>query len=115
MLASVVFLIGVELVDIAGMRRSPASGLTSSSSPLMTALTVILVGVEQGIVLAIVASVIDHLRRSYHPNNKCSNDVARTHRSARRPPLIAGTYRLPLQRIAVLRQRRPTSSSRPPR
>ena len=34
----------------------------------LTALTVVVVGVEQGIVLAIVASVIDHIRRSYRPS-----------------------------------------------
>ena len=33
----------------------------------LTAATVVLVGVEQGIVVAIVASIIDHLRRSYRP------------------------------------------------
>ena len=30
--------------------------------------TAMVVGVEQGIVLAIVASIVDHLRRSYHPS-----------------------------------------------
>jgi MFS superfamily sulfate permease-like transporter len=34
---------------------------------LVTALTVFLIGVEQGVFLAIIASIIDHLRRSYRP------------------------------------------------
>ncbi|MGI8813869.1 MAG: STAS domain-containing protein [Pseudonocardia sp.] len=36
---------------------------------LLTAAAVVLVGVEQGIVLAIVASIVDHLRHSYCPYN----------------------------------------------
>ena len=69
MLAAVVFLIGIELVDIAGMRRIARVRPDEFVVALMTALAVILIGVEQGIVLAIVASVIDHLRRSYRPSN----------------------------------------------
>ncbi len=34
---------------------------------LLTAVTVVAVGVEQGIVLAIAASLVEHLRRSYRP------------------------------------------------
>jgi MFS superfamily sulfate permease-like transporter len=68
-LAAVVFLIGIELVDIAGMRRVARVRPDEFVVAAMTALAVILIGVEQGIVLAIVASVIDHLRRSYRPNN----------------------------------------------
>ena len=33
----------------------------------LTAAVVVLVGVEQGIVIAIVASIVDHIRRSYRP------------------------------------------------
>ncbi len=36
---------------------------------LITALMVVLVGVEQGIILAIVLSLIDHTRRGYRPKN----------------------------------------------
>lgn len=68
-LAAVVFLIGVELVDIAGMRRIARRRPDEFVVALITALTVIVVGVEQGIVLAIVLSIIDHLRRSYEPSN----------------------------------------------
>jgi sulfate permease, SulP family len=68
-LAAVVFLIGVELVDIAGMRRIARVRPDEFVVALITASTVVLVGVEQGIVLAIILSVIDHLRRSYRPSN----------------------------------------------
>ncbi|HUJ65168.1 MAG TPA: SulP family inorganic anion transporter [Acidimicrobiales bacterium] len=66
-LASVVFLIGVELVDVAGMRRVARLRVDEFVVAALVAATVVVVGVEQGIVLAIVASLIDHLRRSYRP------------------------------------------------
>ncbi len=66
-LASVVFLIGIELVDIAGMRRVLARRPDEFVVAGLVAATVIVAGVEQGIVLGVVASVIDHLRRSYRP------------------------------------------------
>ena len=66
-LASVVFLIGIELVDVAGMRKVLRLRPDEFVVAALVALTVICVGVEQGIVLAIVASIIDHLRRSYRP------------------------------------------------
>ncbi len=66
-LSSVVFLIGMELIDLKGMRNILRLRLDEFVVATITAATVVLLGVEQGIVLAIVASVIDHLRRSYHP------------------------------------------------
>ena len=68
-LASVVFLIGVRLIDYKGMRdiyrMSPAEFAVAS----ITAVTVVLLGVEQGIILAIVLSIIIHLIHSYRPSD----------------------------------------------
>jgi SulP family sulfate permease len=69
-LAAVVFLIGVELVDIKGMRRILRARPVEFVVALLTALTVIFVGVEQGIILAIVISIIVHLRHSYRPYDR---------------------------------------------
>jgi SulP family sulfate permease len=66
-LSSVVFLIGIQLVDLAGMRKILRLRPDEFVVATLVAVTVVLVGVEQGIVLAIVASIIDHLRRSYRP------------------------------------------------
>ncbi len=66
-LAAVVFVIGIELVDVAGMRRIWRLRRDEFVVAGATALVVIVLGVEQGIVVAIVLSVIDHLRRSYRP------------------------------------------------
>ncbi|HEX4250941.1 MAG TPA: SulP family inorganic anion transporter [Pseudonocardia sp.] len=68
-LASVVFLIGAELVDLAGMRRIYQVRRTEFGVALLTAAAVVFLGVEQGILLAIAASVVDHLRHSYHPRS----------------------------------------------
>lgn len=69
-LASVVFLIGVELIDVKGMRTILRLRLDEFVVATITALAVVVVGVEQGVLLAIILSVIDHLRRSYRPNDR---------------------------------------------
>ena len=68
-LAAVVFLIGIELVDIAGLRLILSVRLSEFVVAGLTAIVVVVVGVEQGIILAVVLSLIDHLRRSYRPND----------------------------------------------
>jgi len=68
-LAAVVFLIAAGLIDVAGMRRILACRRLEFAIALLTAAAVVVLGVEEGIVLAVVASVIDHLRHSYHPLN----------------------------------------------
>ncbi len=66
-LSTVVFLIGIELIDIAGMKRVWKLRRDEFVVAAITAGTVVLVGVLQGIIIAIVLSLIDHLRRSYRP------------------------------------------------
>ena len=68
-LAAIVFLIGIELINIKGMRRILAQRRDEFAIAALTALAVVLLGVEQGIILAVVASIIDHLRTSYAPRN----------------------------------------------
>jgi sulfate permease, SulP family len=68
-LAAVVFLIAAGLIDVAGMRRILACRRHEFAIALLTTAAVVVLGVEEGIVLAVVASVIDHLRHSYHPLN----------------------------------------------
>jgi MFS superfamily sulfate permease-like transporter len=68
-LAAVVFLIAVELVDVKGMRRILALRKHEFAVALLTTAAVLVLGVEYGIVLAIIASVVDHLRHSYSPLN----------------------------------------------
>ena len=67
-LASVVFLIGVELVDVAGMRGIWKVRKDEFTIAAVTAAVVVVVGVEQGVILAIVLSILDYVRRGYRPN-----------------------------------------------
>ncbi len=66
-LSGVVFLIGVELVDYKGMQRIFRLRRGEFVVALITALTVIFVGVEQGVLLAILLSILEHVNHSYHP------------------------------------------------
>jgi sulfate permease, SulP family len=68
-LAAVVLIIAIELIDLAGMRRILASRKREFAVALLTAVAVVVLGVEDGIVLAIIASIVDHLRHSYSPFN----------------------------------------------
>jgi SulP family sulfate permease len=68
-LAAVVFLIGIELVDIAGMRTIFVQRRDEFVVALITAAVVVFVGVEQGILLAMALSLLDHVRRGYKPKN----------------------------------------------
>ena len=68
-LAAVIFLIAVELVDVTGMRRILALRRREFAVALLTTVAVVVLGVEYGIALAIVASMVDHLRHSYTPLN----------------------------------------------
>jgi sulfate permease, SulP family len=68
-LAAVVFLIAAELIDVMGMRRILAVRRHEFAVALLTAAAVVVFGVEYGIGLAVVASIVDHLRHSYNPLN----------------------------------------------
>jgi SulP family sulfate permease len=68
-LAAVVFLIAVRLVDLGGMRRILAVRREEFAIAVLTAAAVVVLGVQDGIVLAAAVSIIDHLRHTYHPTN----------------------------------------------
>ena len=67
-LAAIVFMIGVKLVDYRGLteiyRKAPKEFIVA----LVTAATVVFVGVEQGIIFAVMLSLLQHVRRSYRPH-----------------------------------------------
>ena len=110
-LASIVFTIAVGMVDVKGLadirRESPGEFLVA----LFTAAAVPVIGVEQGILLAIALSLVRHVRHSY----RAAHDGAGARRGG---PVGARaghagfadrgrTYRLPFRRGPVLRKRRP--------
>jgi MFS superfamily sulfate permease-like transporter len=66
-LAAIVFLIGVELIDIFGLRAVLAYRKDEFVVAVLTAVIVFAVGVEQGIIAALVLAILALLRRQYHP------------------------------------------------
>ncbi len=66
-LASVVFIIGVRLIDYLGMSDIYRVRQGEFAVAAVTAATVVVVGVEQGIILAMALSIIEHIYHSYRP------------------------------------------------
>ena len=67
-LGAIVFLIAVRLIDLRGLRNIRRESPQEFALALITAVVVVLVGVEQGIVLAMVLSLLRIVHHSYHPS-----------------------------------------------
>ncbi len=68
-LSAVVFLTGLELIDIEGMRRIFLERPWEFWVALITACVVIFVGVGEGILTAMFLSIVAHTRHGYRPTN----------------------------------------------
>jgi MFS superfamily sulfate permease-like transporter len=66
-LAAIVFQIGVKLVDYRGLAEIRHVKPREFALALVTGATVVIFGVEQGIILAVVLSLLQHVRHSYRP------------------------------------------------
>ncbi|HXX71444.1 MAG TPA: SulP family inorganic anion transporter [Candidatus Acidoferrum sp.] len=66
-LAAIVFLIGVKLIDVRGLKQIQQVAPREFLLALVTGATVVIFGVEQGIILAVVLSLLQHVRHSYRP------------------------------------------------
>jgi high affinity sulfate transporter 1 len=67
-LAAIVFLIGVKLVDLRGLAEIRRYEPREFALAVVTALTVVVFGVEQGILVAVVLSLLQHVYHSYRPH-----------------------------------------------
>ncbi len=67
-LAAIVFMVGVQLVDHRGLAEIHREQRGEFWLAVITAATVVVAGVEQGILLAVVLSLLQHVRRSYRPH-----------------------------------------------
>jgi MFS superfamily sulfate permease-like transporter len=67
-LAGIVFTIAVGLVDVPSLRDILAESPGEFILALVTAAAVAIVGVEQGILLAVALSLLRHVRHSYQPH-----------------------------------------------
>jgi MFS superfamily sulfate permease-like transporter len=68
-LASIVFVIGLKMINIRGLKDLYHKVPEEFYLAIITTITVVLVGVLWGIVLAMIISMLIHLRHSYHPIN----------------------------------------------
>ncbi|MGD0827795.1 MAG: SulP family inorganic anion transporter [Desulfobaccales bacterium] len=68
-LSAVVFIICMDLIDVKGMRQIFCERPAEFGVALITAATVVLLGVEQGILLAMFLSLVSHTRHGYRPKN----------------------------------------------
>jgi MFS superfamily sulfate permease-like transporter len=67
-LASIVFTIAVGMIDVARLRAIRRESPGEFALAAITAATVVTLGVEQGILLAIALSLFRHVRHSYRPH-----------------------------------------------
>jgi len=67
-LSAIVFIIALRLVNVRALRDIRRESPGEYALALTTAAIVVLVGVEQGIVLAMVLSLLRIVRHSYHPH-----------------------------------------------
>jgi MFS superfamily sulfate permease-like transporter len=68
-LGALVFLVATKLVDFRSLRNIREESPQEFALAMTTAVVVVLVGVEQGIVLAMVLSLLRVVRNSYHPHS----------------------------------------------
>lgn len=68
-LGAIVFLIGIDLIDVRGLRRISRRRTSEFVIAVVTAVVVCTIGVEQGIILAIVVSMLEVIRRHYKPKD----------------------------------------------
>jgi SulP family sulfate permease len=67
-LGSIVFIIALKLIDVRGLEKIRRESPGEYALALITATVVVLVGVEQGIVLAMVLSLLRVVRHTYQPH-----------------------------------------------
>lgn len=67
-LAAIVFTIAIGMVDIATLRAMRLESPGEFDLAVVTAAAVALIGVEQGVLLAIALSLLRHVRQSYRPH-----------------------------------------------
>jgi len=92
-LGAIVFTIAVGLVDLRGLRDIGRESPGELRLALTTAAVVVVVGVEQGILLAMVLSLLRHVRHSYRPHTAVLVEDGAGHR---RPiPAVPGALSEP--------------------
>jgi high affinity sulfate transporter 1 len=68
-LGAIVFVVAVRLVDVSGLRLLRRHSPREFALAVVTAAAVVFVGVERGIILAMILSLLQHVRHGYQPNS----------------------------------------------
>jgi SulP family sulfate permease len=92
-LGAIVFFIAVRLIDLRGLREIRRESPGEFGVALFTAAVVVLVGVEQGILLAMVLSLLRVVRHSYRPHTGVL--VASPHDAWQLVPAVPGAVTQP--------------------
>src|SRR5215469_14309204 len=69
-LSAIVFMIGVKLVDVTGMRELWRLQRNEFWIALATAATVVIFTVMDGIAVAVILSLVEHVRHTYRPRTR---------------------------------------------
>src|SRR5471032_2574396 len=94
-LAGIVFTIAIGLIDVKSLyaiRRESPGELTLA---LVTALAVVVIGVEDGILLAVALSLLRHVPHSYHPHTMMLPPTQATAGRWAPVPAVPGTQTAP--------------------
>ena len=67
-LAAIVFTIAIGMIDVSGLRATRRESPGEFYLAIGTAAVVVAVGVEEGILLAVLLSLLRHVRHSYRPH-----------------------------------------------
>jgi MFS superfamily sulfate permease-like transporter len=92
-LAAIVFFIAVRLIDVRGLRDIRRESPGEYALAVFTAAVVVLAGVEQGIVLAMVLSLLRIVRHSYRPHTGVL--VVSQHDAWQLVPAVSGAVTAP--------------------
>jgi len=68
-LSAIVFLIGIDLVDVKGLKKLYSQVRSEFNIALLTMLIVVFIGVKEGILAAMTISLLNHVRHGYRPKN----------------------------------------------
>jgi SulP family sulfate permease len=92
-LGALVFLVALHLIDLRGLQAILSESRPEYALALTTAVFVVLAGVEQGIVLAMVMSLLRIVHHSYHP--RCGVMTAEADGTWRLIPPVTGAVTEP--------------------
>jgi MFS superfamily sulfate permease-like transporter len=67
-LGAIVFVVAMHLVDVSGLRTLQRNSPKEFNLAVVTAAAVVFIGVEHGILLALVVSLLQHVRHGYRPH-----------------------------------------------